>query len=157
VVANLAPKQIGILGFENVTASHLAGPADAFAAAALDNGYGGRIPLYEVWTVGLTSAPFKAESGTTFKPQKSLRSAPEFDTIIVAGGSGLREPAVNYAVADWLRKRAPQTRRIASVCTGIYGLAATGLLDGRDATTHGVSRAMSPSVSRGSGLITRNN
>jgi len=33
-------KVLGLLGFENVTTSHLAGPADAFAAA-LDNGYGG--------------------------------------------------------------------------------------------------------------------
>jgi transcriptional regulator GlxA family with amidase domain len=136
VVANLAPKCIGLLGFENVTASHLAGPADAFAAAALDDGYGGRIPCYEVWTIGLTAAPFKAESGTIFKPQKTLRTAPEFDTIIIPGGSGLRQPEVNRAVSEWIRSRAEQTRRIASVCTGIYGLAPTGLLDGRDVTTH---------------------
>lgn len=136
VVANLAPKCIGLLGFENVTASHLAGPADAFAAAALDNGYGGRIPCYEVCTVGLTAAPFKAESGTIFKPQKTLRTAPEFDTIIIPGGSGLRQPEVNRAVSEWIRSRAERTRRIASVCTGIYGLAPTGLLDGRAVTTH---------------------
>ncbi len=136
MVANLAPKQIGLVGFENVTASHLAGPGDAFAAAALDNGYGSRIPLYEVWTVGVTGAAFAAESGTIFKPQKTLRNAPAFDTIIVAGGSGLREPAVCGSIVEWLQKRAPQTRRIATVCTGIYGLAPTGLLDGREATTH---------------------
>lgn len=136
MVANLAPKRIGLIGFDNVTASHLAGPADAFSAAVLDDGYGSRISLYEVWTIGLTSAAFKAESGTIFKPQKSLRTAPEFDTIIVPGGSGLREPAVNQAVAAWLQRRARRTRRIATVCTGIYGVAPTGLLDGREVTTH---------------------
>jgi transcriptional regulator GlxA family with amidase domain len=39
-------------------------------------------------------------------------------------------------VAGWMKQRAKTTRRIASVCTGIYGLAATGLLDGRRVTTH---------------------
>ncbi len=136
MVANLAPKRIGLLGFENVTASHLTGVADAFAAAALDDGYGNRIPLYEVCTIGLTTAPFQAESGIIFKPQKALRAASEFDTIIVPGGSGLRQPEMNEAVAGWIYRRAGETRRIAAVCTGIYGLAPTGLLDGREVTTH---------------------
>jgi hypothetical protein len=84
VVANLAPKRIGLLGFENVTASHLTGAADAFAAAALDDGYGNRIPLYEVCTIGLTAAPFQSESGSIFKPQKTLRTAPELDSLLRA-------------------------------------------------------------------------
>jgi transcriptional regulator GlxA family with amidase domain len=45
-------------------------------------------------------------------------------------------PAVNQKVVDWVLARRSGTRRIASVCTGIYGLAATGLLDGRAVTTH---------------------
>src|SRR4029450_8429956 len=54
----------------------------------------------------------------------------------IPGGRGLRRPEVNRAVAMWLKTRARQTRRIVSVCTGIYGLAASGLLDGRRVTTH---------------------
>ncbi len=36
----------------------------------------------------------------------------------------------------WIADRAPRTRRIASVCTGAFLLGASGLLDGRRATTH---------------------
>jgi len=133
---DMTPKRIGFLGFQNITASHLTGPADAFAAAALSDGFGNRIPCYEVCTIGLSCEPFRAESGMIFQTQKTLRSAPPLDTIIVPGGSGLRRPEVNEKISDWILTRAPQTRRIASICTGIYGLAPTGLLDGREVTTH---------------------
>jgi transcriptional regulator GlxA family with amidase domain len=132
----MTPKRIGLLGFDGVTASHLTGAADAFAAAALSDGFGSCIPCYEVWTIGLTAERFQAESGMIFHAQKSLRTAPPLDTIIIPGGKGLRRPEVNERVSDWILKRAALTRRIATICTGIYGLAPTGLLDGREVTTH---------------------
>lgn len=136
MVANLAPKRVGIVGFAGVTALHLSSTADVFAAAALDDGYGNRLPCYEVCVIGLTPAPFRAESGITFRPQNTLRTAPEFDTIVIPGGSGLCDSATSLTLADWLKKRADRTRRIATLCTGLYALAPTGLLDGRAATTH---------------------
>jgi len=132
----MIPKRIGILGFDRLTTMHLAGPADAFAAAALEDGFGGRIPCYDVCLIGLKDGPFLSESGVTFRPAYNLRTAPELDTIIVPGGSGLRHPKITPVVSEWILSRTNGTRRIASVCTGIYGLAPTGLLDGREVTTH---------------------
>ena len=132
----MTPKHIGFLGFDRVTASHLTAPADAFALAALSDGFGNRIPCYYVFTIGLTADPFEAESGMVFLTQKTLRNAPPLDTIIIPGGSGLREPETRAKIVEWVSKRAPHTRRIASICSGIYGLAPTGLLDGREVTTH---------------------
>lgn len=132
----MTAKQIGFLGFDGVIASHLTGPADAFALAALSDGFGNRIPCYEVCTISLTGEPFRAESGMSFIAQKNLRNAPRFDTIVIPGGSGLRQPETNARIVDWILKRAPHIRRIASICSGIYGLAPTGLLDGREVTTH---------------------
>jgi len=132
----VSQKRIGFLGFDGVTASHLTAPADAFAAAVLSDGFGNRIPCYEVHTISINREAFHAESGVIFRAQNSFRNAPPLDTLIIPGGSGLRRPEVSEKISDWILKRAPTTRRIASICTGIYGLAPTGLLDGRNVTTH---------------------
>ena len=129
-------KRIGILGLDGVAALHLAGTVDALLAAALDDGYGGRLPCYQVYSIGLTSAPFQTESGMMFMPQETLQTAPELDTIIVPGGRACHDAQASAEVAAWLLGRMHQTRRIAAVCTGVYPVAATGLLDGREVTIH---------------------
>ncbi len=132
----MSPKTIGIIGFDGVIASHLSGPADAFTVAALEDGFGGRIPCYNVRTIGLTIKSFAAESGMIFHPQHSLATAPPLDTIIVAGGRGSLRRDIWEPLSEWLMSRAYETRRMASICTGIYALIPTGLLDGRQVTSH---------------------
>ena len=132
----MKPKRIGLVGFEGVTALHLVGAAEAFTAAALDDGYGNRIACYEVWTLGADCERFHSESGVLLTARTTLAAAPDFDTIIVAGGSGIRKRGVADAIATWLLQRAGTTRRIGAACAGIYALAPTGLLDGRQVTTH---------------------
>ena len=48
----------------------------------------------------------------------------------------MRQPATSKKLSEWIKSSVRDIRRIATVCTGIYGLAPTGLLDGRRATTH---------------------
>ena len=57
------------------------------------------------------------------------------DTLLVIGGPGARRP-YDRDVLRWILSRQERIRRIGSVCTGAFLLAATGLLDGRKATTH---------------------
>ncbi len=128
-------KRIGFLGFEGVSASNLANAVDLFAAAILDGGYGNRISCYQICTIGFTSDCFQAESGITFAPDSALETVSELDTIMIPGGDGVRRSLVRERIADWILKRASQTRRIAAIDAGIYGLAPTGLLDGREVTT----------------------
>ncbi|HZE56282.1 MAG TPA: helix-turn-helix domain-containing protein [Chthoniobacterales bacterium] len=132
----MTPLRIGLIGFERVNGLDLAGPAEAFASAVRDNGKGKFERCYEVVLIGLTRRPFTAESGLVFQPGTAIAAAPKLDTLIVPGGAGLRVPETNRRVAAWIAQRAKTTRRVASVCTGIYGFAAAGLLDGREVTTH---------------------
>src|SRR5262245_50172960 len=132
----MVSRHVGILLFPNVTALDLIGPAEAFASTLVD-GTGGRPrPGYTVHIIGIGNRPCVAESGVKLIPDVSFSDAPALDTLIVPGGHGLREPTTHKRVVDWLREVAPRTRRMASVCTGIYALASTGMLNHCRVTTH---------------------
>jgi transcriptional regulator GlxA family with amidase domain len=130
------PKPIGLIGFEQVTALQLVAPADTFATVALDDGYGNRIPCYEVHTIGVLSDRFRTDTGFLFQAEHSLNSVPELDTIVIAGGDGALRVEVTEKISTWILKRINETRRIGAIGTGVTALAATGLLNGREVTTH---------------------
>jgi transcriptional regulator GlxA family with amidase domain len=131
-------RRIGFLGYPGMTALDLAGPAEVFSTAAELAPATTRVNrrLYEIVVLGLDCHPFPTESGLMAVPEVALADAPPLDTLIIPGGRGLREPARLALVATWLRRRQRGIRRIASVCTGAWALAESGLLDGLRATTH---------------------
>ena len=133
---NAAIKRIGIIGYNDVQALDVVGPGDAFTLAASLTADSASCN-YEVLVLGLTSKPFAAESGLLMKPHTTLDKAPALDTVIIPGGRALRlDPTINRTIAQWLKARSSKIRRIASVCTGTYALAPSGLLDGLRVTTH---------------------
>ena len=132
----MAPRRVAFLGFDGVMALDMVGPADAFASAFVEDDDGRPMACYEVVVIGLKKGPFVAQSGVVFKPTATLETARDIDTLIIPGGPGLRQGTAARRVSAWIASRAGEIRRIASVCTGIYGIAPTGLLDGRRVTTH---------------------
>ena len=136
---NRAPrkrKRIGFLGFEGVRTLDLTGPLEAFAAARIFTREGKREPCYETVIVGLTKKSCSSQSGVIFKAQETIQSVTDLDTIIIPGGRGLHEHGTMASVSDWLLAQASHVRRMASVSGGIYPLARSGLLNGRQVTTH---------------------
>jgi transcriptional regulator GlxA family with amidase domain len=127
---------IGFLFFDGITALDVVGPMDAFTTARIENGQGEPRICYEPITIGITGKEITAESGLMLRPMTTLAACPRLDTLIIPGGRGLRETKTNAAICTWILSKVKVTRRIATVCTGIYGLAPTGLLDGRRVTTH---------------------
>src|SRR5215471_7353978 len=134
---DVSPKTVGLLGFDGVAALDLIGPLEALANARCDdsNGRPG-MPCYKPLIVSLTNKTFTSESGFTFKTDWTIKTALELDTLIIPGGTGLRQPEVNRQVARWLSIYPGEIRRIACVSTGIYALASSGLVDGCHVTTH---------------------
>nr|WP_281352431.1 GlxA family transcriptional regulator [Phytoactinopolyspora alkaliphila] len=97
----------------------------------------GADPPYLVRLVSVDGKPVRCDSGLELHAQGRLEDSLDgLDTVIVSGGLGHEAAAQNREIVGHIRKLAGQARRTASVCTGATVLAATGLLDGRSATTH---------------------
>ncbi|NLT04980.1 MAG: GlxA family transcriptional regulator [Solirubrobacterales bacterium] len=128
----MSRRRVVILGFEDAQSLDITGPLEVFAAAErLASG------SYEPSVASLDGAPLATTSGLRIAPEHALPTLRRsIDTLIVAGGSGVgaarRDPRLLAAVAS----AALDCRRVASVCTGAFVLAAAGLLDGRRAATH---------------------
>jgi transcriptional regulator GlxA family with amidase domain len=124
---------IGLLAYTDMQALDLVGPLDVFGMA--NSRASGDAP-YQLHVIGLDADVARAENGLAVVPTCRLDDAPPLDTLLVPGGLGSRVVDGDARLLTWLRQRATATRRIVSVCTGIYILAAAGLLDGRRVTTH---------------------
>jgi transcriptional regulator GlxA family with amidase domain len=132
----MTPKRVVIVGYDNITSLDLAGPLEAFSSAYLEDSRGNRQPCYKVTIAALGAKTFSSESGLRMTAACFLSSLRHLDTLLVPGGSGMRTSGDAQKLADWIGQHQNRIRRVASVCTGIYGVAPTGLLDGRKVTTH---------------------
>jgi len=139
------PRRVAVIGYDGVQALDIVGPMEVFAMANFHLLQG--MPPYEVVLASPAGGAVKSSSagGLVFGETTSLEHLPaDLDTIVLAGGSedGLRQVIFSSALLDWLHLRKAVTRRMASVCTGAFILAAGGFLDGRRATTHWNSCAL---------------
>jgi transcriptional regulator GlxA family with amidase domain len=132
----MIPKHIVIVGYDNITSLDLAGPLEAFNSAQIEDSRGKPQACYKVTIAALGAKTFSSESGLRMTAACFLSSMRHLDTLLVPGGSGIRTSGDGQKLANWIGRHQHRIRRIASVCTGIYGIAPTGLLNGRKVTTH---------------------
>jgi transcriptional regulator GlxA family with amidase domain len=133
------PKTVGLIVAEEIAAGDLMGTAEVFSRATIrrsDQMEAGESRCYRVMTIGINAEPCVTECGIVIKPHVDLEEAPPLDTVFVCGGSGDSGEKLSRTFIKWLKQRASNTRRIAALGRGIYALAATGLLDGRQAVIH---------------------
>ena len=135
-VAMPAARAIEILAFPDVQLLDVAGPLQVFASANDRAGASGGSAPSRPRLVAPGGGAITASAGLTLATSPLPEPGEAVDTLVVAGGQGVMAASRDPGLVAWLAQRAARARRVASVCTGAFLLAAAGLLDDRRAATH---------------------
>ncbi|MDQ7972868.1 MAG: DJ-1/PfpI family protein [Rhodocyclaceae bacterium] len=140
-------RAIWFLVFQDFQLLDVSGPLQVFATANDELRLAGRGALYETRVCAMEGGAVRSSSGVELLARAlPKRLARAVHTVVLPGGPGIWQPGrptgaaietgAAAALADWTRRAAPRIDRLASVCTGAFVLARTGLLDGGSAVTH---------------------
>jgi transcriptional regulator GlxA family with amidase domain len=137
-MAAVPPREMVLVGFPGAQVLDVTGPLEVFASASLlARAEDGAPPSYRVRLAARARRPLATSSGLRLLPDATLGEVRgRLDTLIVVGGAGTPDAMQDPLLLAWLRAASRRTRRLASVCSGAFVLAAAGLLDGRRAATH---------------------
>ncbi|RST47186.1 DJ-1/PfpI family protein [Variovorax sp. DXTD-1] len=128
-----------ILAFDGVEALDFAGPFEVFTTASRVSqrlNPGTEAP-FEVASVALASEgqPVQARAGLRLLADHSLTDYPSADLLIVPGGV-VDAPMASTVTLRWIAECAAGTQLVASVCTGVFLLAKSGVITREAVTTH---------------------
>lgn len=131
--------RVRILAYDGVEALDFAGPFEVFTTASRVSqrlNPGTEAP-FEVASVALASAgqPVQARAGLRLLADHDLADSPTADLLIVPGGV-VDAPMASPATLRWIAKCAAGAQLAASVCTGAFLLAKSGVLTQEAVTTH---------------------
>jgi transcriptional regulator GlxA family with amidase domain len=133
-------RRIGFLIYPDCEICDVCGPLDVFHFANFSLPRFGRTnePGYQLVILAATSGPVRTHCGIEIIATQSWHDIKdELDTLVVSGGINVEQACKdNPTLVEWVRAMAPRARRVTSVCTGAFVLAAAGLLNHRRATTH---------------------
>ena len=119
--------EIAIPLFDRFTALDAVGPYQVLAG----------IPGARVRFLAAEPGPVRTENRMlTLVAEGRYEDAPRPDVLVVPGGPGTRELLADERVLDWVRQTHATSSYTTSVCTGSLVLAAAGVLEGVEATTH---------------------
>ncbi|MCT9077326.1 GlxA family transcriptional regulator [Streptomyces fulvoviolaceus] len=125
-------RRIVFVIFEGFQPLDLVGPHEVFQHAhRLSGAYSCRIAAPRAGLVrSVSGLPVHAEHGVAEVDPVGI------DTLVVAGGGGVDRARLDPELTGWIAEAGAGARRVTSVCSGVFLLAAAGLLSGRRVTTH---------------------
>lgn len=133
-------KKVTILAMQNTMAFAIIGPMDVFSQAGVMWNYFNGLkstPYFDVRLVTTIGKPFRCLNGLRIVPDGSIHDVREEDLIVVSSILDIDKTlSVQREAVDWLKDRYHKGAHIATICSGAFVLAETGLLDGKTATTH---------------------
>jgi len=132
-------RRIGFLVYPEVEILDLFGPLDVFLYADRWRLMTGKFSArgYEILVIAAEPGPVKGAGGPQIVAEHGCDQAiDDLDTLIVPGSPWIERACVEAKLIEWLKVMAPRARRVVSVCTGAFLLAAAGLLKNRVVTTH---------------------
>ncbi|HOY40184.1 MAG: DJ-1/PfpI family protein [Bacteroidales bacterium] len=128
----IQPLNVGIFLYDEVEVLDFAGPYEVFSTTMRN-----KENLFNVKTISENGNAIYARHGLKVLPDLSLQEANNLDILIIPGGCGVDEiENFNKEVFQWIKIQKRKLKILASVCTGAFLLAESGLLNGRKATTH---------------------
>jgi transcriptional regulator GlxA family with amidase domain len=135
-VSSRKTRRVVLLAHDQMNLLDLAGPLQALSTAS-KRFSGGGPALYETIVASVDGGLVGTSAGLpiTTVPLSALDGI-AIDTLIAPGGSKDDEMHAPPGLVAWIAERAPHVRRLCSVCTGAFLLAAAGRLDGRRVATH---------------------
>ncbi|MBV6633269.1 MAG: helix-turn-helix domain-containing protein [Alphaproteobacteria bacterium] len=132
-IISATPIRIAIILFERTKLIDVCGPLQVFSDARTAAGDA----AYQIDLVSITGGLVGTDTVTPLqtRPFSDFPAYP-WDTVLVSGGNSAFAAAMDQELLAHLQTLATTTRRLGSICLGAFVLAAAGLLDGRQATTH---------------------
>jgi transcriptional regulator GlxA family with amidase domain len=128
--------RIVLLAYDDMNLLDLSGPLQALATASKRH-RGGGPPLYEIIVASADGGLITTSAGLAVMTV-SIAALDDLaiDTLIAPGGCKGQEFYAPPALVAWIAQQATRVRRLCSVCTGAFLLAAAGQLRGKRAATH---------------------
>jgi len=107
----VTPKHIAIVGYDNLTSLDLSGPLEAFSSACIEDSKGNRRACYKVTIAALGAKTFCSVSGLCMTAACHLDTLRYLDTLLIPGGSGMRNSAAAQNLAYWISRHEHRIRR----------------------------------------------